>query len=88
MVMANSDVDEEHCRIYRQEGNGHPSDLKDAEWVRLEPLIPEASPGGRPRKTDIRAAMNPFSICCAPAAHGVNKPPTGDALNEGRQIGS
>jgi putative transposase len=26
--------------------------------VRLEPLIPEASPGGRPRKTDMRAALN------------------------------
>jgi len=26
--------------------------------ARLEPLIPEASPGGRPRKTDMRAAMN------------------------------
>ena len=39
-------------------GNGYPSDLKDAEWARLEPLIPEASPGGRPRKTDMRAATN------------------------------
>jgi putative transposase len=37
---------------------GYPSDLRDAEWARLEPLIPRASPGGRPRKTDIRAAMN------------------------------
>jgi len=26
--------------------------------ARLEPLIPEASPGERPRKTDMRAAMN------------------------------
>jgi transposase len=45
-------------RIYRREGNGYPSDLRDAEWARLAPLIPEASPGGRPRKTDMRAAMN------------------------------
>ena len=34
------------------------SDLTDAEWERLKPLIPEASPGGRPRKTNMRAAMN------------------------------
>jgi putative transposase len=34
------------------------SDLTDAEWARLEPLIPAATPGGRPRKTDMRAAMN------------------------------
>jgi len=28
------------------------------EWERLAPLIPAAKPGGRPRKTDMRAAMN------------------------------
>jgi putative transposase len=28
------------------------------EWARLPPLIPPAPPGGRPRKTDMRAAMN------------------------------
>ena len=31
-----------HRRIYRREGNGYPSDLQDAEWARLEPLIPGA----------------------------------------------
>jgi transposase len=45
-------------RIYRREGTGYPSDLRDAEWARLEPMIPPARPGGRPRKTDMRAAMN------------------------------
>jgi transposase len=49
---------EEHRRIYRREGNGYPSDLADASWARLEPLIPKAKLGGRPRKTDMRAAMN------------------------------
>ena len=49
---------EEHRRIYRREGKGYPSDLRDAEWARLEPLIPPVRPGGRPRKTDMRAAMN------------------------------
>src|SRR5690242_16734712 len=49
---------EEHRRTYRREGNGYPSDLRDAEWARLEPLIPPARPGGRPHKTDMRAAMN------------------------------
>ena len=39
-------------------GNRVPSDLTEAEWERLEPLIPTAKPGGRPRKTDMRAAMN------------------------------
>src|SRR5215469_10022736 len=49
---------EEQRRIYRREGDGYPSDLRDAEWARLEPPIPKASPGGRPRKTDMRAAIN------------------------------
>jgi transposase len=49
---------EEHHRFYRREGSEYPSDLMDAEWARLEPPIPEASPVGRPRKTGKRAAMN------------------------------
>jgi putative transposase len=32
--------------------------LTDEQWAHLEPLIPPADPGGRPRKTDMRAAMN------------------------------
>ena len=43
---------------YRQTGDCLPSDLSDAEWDRLAPLIPAAKPGGRPRKTDMRSAMN------------------------------
>src|SRR5277367_7109520 len=48
----------EHRTIYGQSGDALPSDLTDAQWARLEPLIPPADPGGRPRKTDMRAAMN------------------------------
>jgi putative transposase len=47
-----------HRAIYRQSGERLPSDLTDAQWAHLEPLIPPADPGGRPRKTDMRAAMN------------------------------
>ena len=49
---------EEQRAIYRRDEDRYPSNLTDAEWERLKPLIPEASPGGRPRKTDMRAAMN------------------------------
>jgi len=45
----------EHRARYGQAGTGFPSNLTDAEWARLEPLIPAAKPGGRPRKTDMRA---------------------------------
>src|SRR6267142_519384 len=44
---------EEQRRIYRREGDGYPGDLRNTEWARLEPLIPSARPGGRPRKTDM-----------------------------------
>jgi len=47
-----------HRATYRQSGGGFPSDLSDAQWARLEGLIPPATPGGRPRKTDMRATMN------------------------------
>jgi hypothetical protein len=65
---------EEQRRIYRERGGSYSSDLRDAEWARLEPMIAPARPGGRPRKTEMRAAMNAFSICCAPAALGESEP--------------
>ena len=36
----------------------YPSDLNEQEWVMLEPLIPPAKPGGRPRSTDMREVLN------------------------------
>ena len=36
----------------------YPSDLTDEQWELLEPLIPPARPGGRPRKTDLREVVN------------------------------
>ena len=35
-----------------------PSDVNDPQWAILEPLIPQASPGGHPRTTDIREVIN------------------------------
>ena len=34
------------------------TDLSDAEWAILEPLIPPAKPGGRPRSVDMRQILN------------------------------
>ena len=56
--MANSDVDGGAPSDLSAEGDGYHSDLSDAEWARLPPLIPETSPDGRPRKTAMHAAMN------------------------------
>src|ERR1043166_899754 len=36
----------------------YPSDLTDDQWAILEPWIPAARPGGRPRTTDMRAVVN------------------------------
>jgi putative transposase len=36
----------------------YPSDLNDAEWQIIKPLIPPAKPGGRPRNTDMREVFN------------------------------
>lgn len=36
----------------------YPSDLSDAQWALLKPLIPAARPGGRPRQTDVREVLN------------------------------
>src|SRR2546427_10652302 len=34
------------------------SDLSDAEWTLLEPLIPSAKAGGRPRSVNMRQILN------------------------------
>jgi putative transposase len=36
----------------------YPTDLTDDEWRVLEPLIPPAKPGGRPRSVDVREVLN------------------------------
>lgn len=36
----------------------YPTDLTDAQWALLEPLIPPARPGGRPREVDVREVVN------------------------------
>jgi len=36
----------------------YPTDLTDAQWMILEPLIPGSKPGGRPRVVDMREVVN------------------------------
>lgn len=43
---------------YVREGLRYASDLTDAEWKLIEPLMPPASPIGRPRTTELRAVVN------------------------------
>lgn len=34
------------------------TDLTDAQWQLMEPLLPAAKPGGRPRTVDLREVVN------------------------------
>lgn len=43
---------------YNRDKLRYPSDLTDAEWSELEPLIPPAKRGGRRRSVDLREVVN------------------------------
>ena len=43
---------------YRRGTERFESDLTDAEWNRLSPLLPAASQLGRPRQVDVREVVN------------------------------
>ena len=51
----------EHRVAADRSGLRYPSDLTDAEWRRIEPEIPPAKRGGRPREADLREVFN--AIC-------------------------
>jgi len=51
----------EHRVAADRGGLRYPSDLTDAEWRRIEPEIPPAKRGGRPREVNLREAFN--AIC-------------------------
>lgn len=48
----------EQRRIYDRVGLRYPSDLTDAEWALVRPLIPPAKRGGRHRSVDLREVLN------------------------------
>jgi transposase len=48
----------EHRRAAERRGLRYPSDLADAEWALIAPLIPPAKRGGRKRTVDVREVLN------------------------------
>jgi len=40
------------------------TDLTNQQWVIIEPLIPPAKDGGRPRTTDMREVVNTCRYIC------------------------
>jgi hypothetical protein len=67
---------------YERKGLGYSSDLSDAEWLMIEPRLPQRSRLGRPPKTEMRSVVNEL-------LYMVNRPPVAAvgagvcALNEG-----
>ncbi len=49
---------DEHRRAADRCGLRYPSDLTDAEWVLIAPLIPPAKRGGRKRSVNLREVLN------------------------------
>jgi transposase len=48
----------EHRAAADRRGLRYPSDLTDAEWAIIAPLIPPAKRGGRPRTVNVREVLN------------------------------
>ena len=48
----------EHRSAAERRGLRYPSDLTDAEWAFVEPMIPPARRGGRPRDVNVREVVN------------------------------
>jgi transposase len=48
----------ENRKKYDRSKQRYPSDLTDAEWALIEPLIPPARKGGRKREVNIREVVN------------------------------
>lgn len=48
----------EHRQAAKRDGVRYPSDLTDAEWAWVGPMIPPAKRGGRPRDVYVREVLN------------------------------
>ena len=67
----------EQRQAHERRGLRYPSDLTDAEWALVEPLIPPARRGGRKRTVDVREVLNGILyVLATPAASGGRCPRT------------
>ena len=60
----------EHRLAADRRGLRYPSDLTDAEWAIVAPMIPPGRHGGRRRSVNVREVLNGISTCCGLAASG------------------
>ncbi len=52
---------------YNRDKLRYPSDLTDAEWVHIEPLIPPGKPGGGKRRVDTRTPRRAKRVARLPS---------------------
>ena len=69
-----------HRRVY-------PSDLSDAEWAVLEPLLPAPKGFGRPRTVDLREILNSIFMCNVLGVNGKCCPMTCSPTRPSTSIG-
>jgi transposase len=73
----------EHRLAADRGGLRYPSDMRDAEWALVAPLIPPAKRGGRRREVDVREVLNAIfyvlSTGCQWAALPKDLPPKSTA---------
>ena len=60
---------------YNRDKLRYPSDLTDAEWAHIEPLIPPGKPGGGKRRVAIREVINGVMYILSTGAHSDAKRP-------------
>jgi len=58
--------------------HGYPSDLTDELWKLIEPMIPPAKPGGRPRTTNVRKPSPSAAVIDSQSVKTVEKGGRGD----------
>jgi len=51
------------------EHRSYPTDLTDEQWQEIEPLIPPAKAGGRPRTTNMRDVLNAINYALRTGCH-------------------
>ena len=54
---------------YNRDKLRYPSDLTDAEWAHIEPLIPPGKPGGGKRRVAIREVINGVMYILSTGCH-------------------
>jgi transposase len=61
--------------MYCYRRRAYPSDVTDAEWAILEPLIPPAKPGGRPEEIERREIESAHFVCATQWVSLASAPP-------------